>query len=224
MNTRLQGFAPGGRVAHCVALATLLTLALGGCGSISGLGGESRYACKAPEGVACDSVSGTYANAIRNNLPSQRRTSVESPVPAAVASSAPRRTAPAPAPATATPDNDIQSPGLGALRSPARVLRLWTKPWEDADGDLYDQGYVYVQIHDGQWLIDHVQRRIRDAYAPLRPPANAATDVGADAAQDSSSGSGLAAPSRPRPADAAFPSPGLRPAGASPAPSFNRAP
>ena len=29
---------------------------------MSGLGGDSKYACKAPEGVACDSVSGTYAN------------------------------------------------------------------------------------------------------------------------------------------------------------------
>jgi conjugal transfer pilus assembly protein TraV len=55
------------------------------------------------------------------------------------------------------------------LRSQARILRLWIKPWEDADGDLYDQGYVYVQVDNGQWLIDHVQRQIRDAYAPLRP-------------------------------------------------------
>ena len=56
------------------------------------------------------------------------------------------------------------------LRSSARILRLWFKPWEDADRDLYDQGYVYVQIDAGQWLIDHAQRQIRDAYAPIRPP------------------------------------------------------
>jgi hypothetical protein len=56
------------------------------------------------------------------------------------------------------------------LRSQARLLRLWIKPWEDADGDLYDQGYVYVQVDNGQWLIDHVQRQIRDAYAPLKAP------------------------------------------------------
>ena len=56
------------------------------------------------------------------------------------------------------------------LRSSARILRLWFKPWEDADRDLYDQGYVYVQIDAGQWLVDHAQRQIRDAYAPLRPP------------------------------------------------------
>ena len=47
-------------------------LVLAGCTSLSGLSGTSDYACKAPEGVTCDSVSGTYANAIHNNLPSQR--------------------------------------------------------------------------------------------------------------------------------------------------------
>jgi conjugal transfer pilus assembly protein TraV len=67
-----------------------------------------------------------------------------------------------------------QSPSLALpLRSSARILRLWFKPWEDADRDLYDQGYVYVQIDAGQWLIDHAQRQIRDAYAPIRPPMGA---------------------------------------------------
>ncbi len=60
------------------------------------------------------------------------------------------------------------------LRSSARILRLWFKPWEDADRDLYDQGYVYVQIDGGQWLIEHAQRQIREAYAPLRPPPRSA--------------------------------------------------
>jgi conjugal transfer pilus assembly protein TraV len=54
------------------------------------------------------------------------------------------------------------------------LLRLWFKPWEDADHDLYDQGFVYVQIDNGHWLIDHAQQRIRDAYAPIRPPRSAA--------------------------------------------------
>jgi conjugal transfer pilus assembly protein TraV len=50
------------------------------------------------------------------------------------------------------------------------VLRLWFKPWEDADNDLFDQGYVYVQIDAGQWRVDHVQRRIREGFAPVKPP------------------------------------------------------
>ena len=39
---------------------------------------------------------------------------------------------------------------------------------------MYDQGFVYVQIDNGRWLIDHAQQRIRDAYAPIRPPRSAA--------------------------------------------------
>jgi conjugal transfer pilus assembly protein TraV len=69
------------------------------------------------------------------------------------------------------------------LRTQARILRLWIKPWEDADGDLYDQGYVYVQVDNGQWQIDHVQHQIRDRYAPLKlppkPAAETTTELGA---------------------------------------------
>ena len=58
-------FVPTGCV---IAIAALLQ----GC-AFSGLDGDSKYACKAPEGVRCDSLSGNYYNAIQNNLPSQRR-------------------------------------------------------------------------------------------------------------------------------------------------------
>jgi len=63
------------------------------------------------------------------------------------------------------------------LRSPARVLRLWVKPWEDADGDLMDQVYVYVPVDNGRWLVDHTQRQIRDAYAPIKVPRTAQAPV-----------------------------------------------
>jgi conjugal transfer pilus assembly protein TraV len=56
------------------------------------------------------------------------------------------------------------------LRSPARVLRLWIKPWEDSDGDLHSPGYVYVPVDVGRWLIDRVPRAERDAYIPIRAP------------------------------------------------------
>ncbi|MFY9511457.1 MAG: TraV family lipoprotein [Rubrivivax sp.] len=179
-------------------IAALAVATLGGCMSMTGLSASSSYACKAPEGVTCDSVSGTYANAVHNNLPSQR-------------SRVPPAAAPAAQPATLAP-----APGTSAsttpmpLRSSARILRLWFKPWEDADRDLYDQGYVFVQIDSGQWLIDHAQRQIREAYAPLRPPpkASAAAGDGKDAAP---------APllpnlkSAPRPPTGENPFPGLAP-------------
>jgi conjugal transfer pilus assembly protein TraV len=145
-------------------------LILAACTSLSGLSGSSSYACKAPEGVACDSVSGVYANAVQNNLPSQQRRAAAAPNSPLITSSG----AASPAPISAAPSS-------AALRSSPRILRLWFKPWEDADHDLYDQGYVYVQVDAGQWQIDHVQRQIRDSFAPLKPPPRAADATSKDA-------------------------------------------
>jgi conjugal transfer pilus assembly protein TraV len=143
-------------------------VSLAGCMSLSGLGGSSSYACKAPDGVTCQSVSGTYANAMANNLPAQRARAT----PAAAREPAP------PAQAASTPGARNASADAAPtlpLRSAPRVLRLWFKPWEDADRDLYDQGYVYVQVDGGRWLVEHAQRAIREAYVPVRAPAGRAT-------------------------------------------------
>ncbi|UCV17904.1 type IV conjugative transfer system lipoprotein TraV [Ferribacterium limneticum] len=166
--------------------AVCLVLPLSACMNMSGLGGDSKYACKAPDGVACDSVSGTYANALHNNLPSQqaqriarrqKETSEENSSPTL---GRPNSSA------TANVSGMAVTPS--PLRTQARILRLWIKPWEDADGDLYDQGYVYVQVDNGQWQIDHVQRQIRDRYAPLKlPPKPAAETTTEPGASTSSS-------------------------------------
>lgn len=139
----------------------LITLAvLCGCTNLSGYQGSSQYACAAPDGVACDSISGVYANALQQRLPSQQRSlSAAQPTPN-----------PAPAVPTAPTSSMAQMPALTPLRSSTRIMRLWVKPWEDRDGDLHDQSFVYVRIDDGRWLLEHVQQQVRDAYAPLRPP------------------------------------------------------
>ncbi len=158
------------------------SLLLSACTNMSGLGGKAEYACKAPQGVQCDSVSGNYHNAIQNNLPNLRK------LPPATTPS--KGTTPVsqsigryvPAAGATTPDMSASSlsgtssplPAAFPLRSQAHVLRLWFKPWEDADHDLYDQGYVYIQVDSGRWLIEHAQQRIRDAYTPVRPPYPAA--------------------------------------------------
>lgn len=181
--------------------ATALLLPLGGCVNMSGLSGDSKYACAAPVGVACDSVSGTYTNAVRSNLPSQRARpaaadGTPSPAPQGLPSLG---TAPAVAMTAGSYQHHAGGAPAGlALRSQARVLRLWTKPWEDADGDLWDQGYVYVQVDAGRWQIDHVRQRIRDQYAPLRPPSSAASNApplhGASAPEAAGTGPDTSAP------------------------------
>ena len=153
---------------------------LAGCASITGLDASSEYACQAPPGVQCESVSGTYANALHNNLPSQRPQRAPSAAPAsATPATSPAATRATPAAARA-PDGTDGAPTVQPLRSQPRLLRLWIKPWEDADRDLHDQGYVYVQVDSGRWLVDHAQRQVRDAYAPVRPPRRPAAAAPAD--------------------------------------------
>ena len=143
------------------ALGSTALCALAGCTSLTGLGGDSHYACKAPEGVACQSVSGTYANVAATGQAAPARADKASPAsPPPVAGRSPDP--------VARPQATAASP----LRSASKVLRLWIKPWEDLDGDLFDQGYVYVQVDTGLWLLDHLQRSIRETYAPTRPPAS----------------------------------------------------
>ena len=151
---------------HLGRLAAALggAVSLAGCMSLSGLSGNSSYACKAPDGVTCQSVSGTYANAVANNLPAQRARAT----PAAAPDLAPTASAASTPTARNAPADAAQ---VLPLRSAPRILRLWFKPWEDADRDLYDQGYVYVQVDGGRWLVDHAQRAIREAYATVRAPA-----------------------------------------------------
>ena len=86
-------------------------MAFSGCANMSGLSGSSDYACKAPEGVTCDSVSGTYANAIHNNLPSQR------PRSAAPGSARGSPALPAPGTVTLPPVPASASPALGSPRN-----------------------------------------------------------------------------------------------------------
>ncbi|WP_038213941.1 TraV family lipoprotein [Xenophilus azovorans] len=149
-----------------------LLLPLTACVNMSGLGGDSKYACAAPEGVACDSVSGTYANAVHRNLPSQRRAEA-APAMATASTPSPSGSANESAPPRRTLETAASSSAPQTLRSQARYLRLWVKPWEDIDGDLFDQAHVYVQIDQGRWQIDHVRQQIRERYAPLRPPVSA---------------------------------------------------
>lgn len=162
--------------------ATLASLLLSACANITGLDGASSYNCKAPEGVKCDSVSGTYHNALQNNLPSQRRgpTSGQSQSPPAP-NPAGMRNAPAmlATAARTVPSEEALGYAAAPLRASPKILRLWIKSWEDADRDLNGETLVYVQVDNGRWLVDHVQRQSRESYAPVRPGKPVASGKGA---------------------------------------------
>lgn len=163
----------------------VLAAVLPGC-AITGLDGESKYACKAPEGVRCDSVSGTYYNALQNNLPAQRR-SAAPPVdtsPQAAPAGGALRAAPTMLNASTRPATGDEGAAYVAapLRAAPRVLRLWIKAWEDADRDLVGESLVYVQVDNGRWLVDHVQRQQREPFVPIRAPRPPAATKSAGAA------------------------------------------
>jgi conjugal transfer pilus assembly protein TraV len=136
-----------------------LTMAVTGCGSMSGLDANSSFACKAPDGILCESMSGIYANGQQKNLPGQR---VHQHATAEPSSAAQETAALLPtAIASGTP-----------VRTIPRVMRIWFAPWEDSDGDLHDQSYLYLTIDRGHWLIEHQHQRIIEAYRPVRAPAS----------------------------------------------------
>lgn len=166
------------------ATATLL----GGCAStMNGLGGEGSYACKAPVGSQCTSVSGVYANSIHGQPPASAL-----PKPAKEHTST--------AAAATTASASIAAPGLGAppsaLRSQPRVLRLWIAPWEDADGDLHEASVVHVLVDTGRWLIERVLPANRQRVDAVRPPAPSTAPASGPASASDPGSSTEAAPDR----------------------------
>ncbi|MBU1664347.1 MAG: type IV conjugative transfer system lipoprotein TraV [Gammaproteobacteria bacterium] len=141
-----------------LAIVVSLSVVLTGCAStLSGLDGSSQFACKAPDGVTCSSLSGVYANAVADNLPSLRKTEK------------PEQSNNPPAKPAPKPESGIvgSAPSSGdPIRTLPKLLRIWVAPWEDSEGDLHDQSYIYVMADPGRWAIEHSQKRIEERYRP----------------------------------------------------------
>ena len=136
----------------------LLLPTLSACANMAGLDGKSEFACRAPDGVVCTSVSGVYANTLAGTLPTRPASETDPKPPAAEPRSYGASPPAGTAPAAGTP-----------LLSPPRVLRLWLAPWVDEDGDLHDQAYLYVMWHRGAWPLGHTEADIRRQFAPIAP-------------------------------------------------------
>ena len=164
-------------------------LALSGCaGMMTGLDGQGKFSCKAPDGISCASLSGVYANAVQNNLPGQRTTAEAAKEPSAVQKIA------------------RQAPSSGEpIRSAPQVRRVWLAPWEDDEEVLHDQSYFYFVVDPGQWQVEYSRRKASDGYRPIAPP-KALTQSLPNAGDKSSSRNEQSIP--PLPANAAFPQQG----------------
>lgn len=172
-------------------VASSALLSLSAC-SFSGYDASSSFACKAPEGVLCNSMSGIYANAMAHNLPEQRvhtgsgvttnvtlgsySKDVDSDRSASSASRSTRAAAGTAATGILPRALDSGAP----VRTASREMRIWFAPWQDADADLHDQEYVYLIVDSGHWSIAHNQERIRAAFRPVMPPIAVAAPAGSD--------------------------------------------
>ncbi len=180
------------RTAHIA----LLTLTVSGCAStLSGVGGTQNYACKAPIGALCTSVSGVYANALHGMAEVPRppltttapkkfgETNAVMKDESLISGTEPLISSRSPPTAdlefgslsvttsspSAQPDSAV-SGAEPALRTEPRVLRLWIAPWEDSDGDLHDAALVHVVVDTGRWLIERVRPVPRNRLDGITPP------------------------------------------------------
>jgi conjugal transfer pilus assembly protein TraV len=142
----------------------LLLPTLSACVNLAGLEGKSEFACKAPDGVVCTSVSGVYANALAGALPAQQSQDQEQTKATREAVEGEPKPYAATVSVTSTP-----APGTPLL-SPPKVLRLWLAPRLDKDGDLHDASYLYVMWHRGEWQVEHTRRQIQRQFTPVSAP------------------------------------------------------
>ena len=155
----------------------LLLPALSACANMAGLDGKSEFACRAPDGVVCTSVSGVYANTVAGTLPARQADHPQGVAPESAAEIQQKGPADPPRPYGATPPaGTAPSTGTPLLSAP-RVLRLWLAPWVDEDGDLHDQAYLYVMWHRGEWQLGHTEAGIRRRFAPIAAPVAAPAGV-----------------------------------------------
>ena len=131
-------------------------LGLTGCSTTLGLGESSSYTCKAPEGVSCESVSGTYANAIAGNLPGQKkRGALPTPVQLIEGSSE----------FYAVPGNQYLAPPPTVLSgkpllSEQETMRVTLFPWRDQSNVLHDKSYMYMIVKESEWNMEHTEERL----------------------------------------------------------------
>lgn len=53
------------------------------------------------------------------------------------------------------------------IRTQAKVMRIWMAPWEDDDGDLHADGYLYTEIESRRWHLGDRFRSPGTAISPL---------------------------------------------------------
>ena len=53
------------------------------------------------------------------------------------------------------------------IRTQAKVMRIWMAPWEDDDGDLHADGFMYTEIESRRWNLGDRFKSPNNAISPL---------------------------------------------------------
>ena len=96
----------------------LVAAFLAGCATLSGVGGDTQYACPVPRGVQCGSVTANYLQSLHRDLPGQ--SSTKRAGPAAETTNATNATSAPPGNAEAGSAAPLHSPPHGLVCSPAQ--------------------------------------------------------------------------------------------------------
>jgi len=133
---------------HCgkTIIAFIVLVFVSGC--------ASKFSCmETVEGVTCKNLQGVYDDRVLGN--GNTATSVYADKVIGRKSDKEKKEA-ARQPAS---DAERVVRGLASDESrpiyvPPAVLRIWTAPWEDSDGDLHKPGYIYCEMSQkrGHWL------------------------------------------------------------------------
>ena len=121
-----------------MALATVLlgNLLLPGCSVFSDFKAP-KYTCGLPNGTGCKPVSEVYKLSVAGRLKAAHTAGAGSTTAVSHAGGKPVATV---------------MPGEPILTRP-RHIRLWLGRWEDKDGDLHDETYLFLRLDNGQWLL-----------------------------------------------------------------------
>jgi conjugal transfer pilus assembly protein TraV len=128
------------------SIAGIGILTLTGCASLSGLDASSDFQCKAQPGVSCESVSGTYQNAMDNNLPSQRA-EIEKQGGFVIINN----------PDVKKASFSTKETSVKPMISPPKMLRVWIAPWSDKNNVLHDQSHSYLMVQKATWNVEHFE-------------------------------------------------------------------
>jgi conjugal transfer pilus assembly protein TraV len=151
-------------------LLVLSILALTGCASL-GIG-KSEYSCKGyPKGVTCKSAREVYAlteyqESVRSTTKNDKEKCPD--CQSKQQSQEERKDV------TQNLSPEVQAvrqttySGPIPIRTPSKIIRIWIAPWEDTDGFLHLESYIYAEIEPRRWMIGEQAPKVSRRLKPLQ--------------------------------------------------------